>query len=64
MVLVSRCHFVFGYSDWLIYKISGIERARKIMEKIDFVYIGFIVLFYTSLKFSLVRRKKRGFDLD
>lgn len=34
------------------------------MEKIDFIYIAFIALFYASFKFSLMRRKKRGYDLD
>lgn len=34
------------------------------MEIIDFIYIGFVVLFYVSLKFSYARQKRKGKNFD
>jgi hypothetical protein len=44
--------------------IAQKRHMNKFMEKVDYIYIAFLAIFYLSLKLSGRRNKKHGRDFD
>jgi len=44
--------------------IARKRHRNKFMEKVDYMYIAFLAIFYSSLKLSGRRNKKNGRDFE